>query len=211
MSKTAGCVFALGVCMVLAAACGDDEGGPATGENGGAAGAGGRAGSGNAGRAGAAGAGGALGGAAGVGGAPGGAGGSSAGAAGAGAGNGGSAGAGGDPDGGAPDGSTGPQGNCPAFPASALQIVPQTEQQIAIARVLFLADGSADVVIRNISPVAGDAGDTSFFIGDPLELCSGPANCAIMEDICDEAGFDLQLLAGEEATCNIDAIAAEGH
>jgi hypothetical protein len=88
----------------------------------------------------------------------------------------------------------------------------QNEQQLAIARVLFQADGSADVVIRNIlEPVAGDAGLTRFPINAPVHLCSGPTNCALLEDICDEAGGDLDLFAGEEAVCNIDAtVAAEG-
>jgi hypothetical protein len=124
-------------------------------------------------------------------------------------GNGGSA---GEPPDGGDGGGNGPAGICPSFAASALQILPQNEQQLAIARVLFLGNGSADVVIRNIlESVPGDAGVTRVSINDPVHLCSGPNNCALLEDICDEAGGDFDLFAGDEATCNIDATtAAEG-
>jgi hypothetical protein len=143
MSKTAGCVFALGACMVLAAACGDDDGGTGTGGNGGAAGSSGGAGDG--GPAGAAGA--SAGGSAGT--PSGGASGAPAGGAGE-SGNGGSAG-----DGAAPDAGTGDgggvvvMGDCPAFATAALEIGPQDGQQLAIARVLFNSNGTADVVVRN--------------------------------------------------------------
>jgi hypothetical protein len=206
MSKTAGCVFALGVCMVLAAACGDDDGGPATGGNGGAAGAGGGAGSGNAGRAGSGGAGGApLGGSGGT--PSGGASGAPAGAAGEG-GNGGSAGTGDEPDGGVPDGGDVVVGDCPAFATAALAIEQQNNQQLAIARVLFNSDGTADVVVRNPIPAGGDASAGSIGISVLTQVCSGESDndCVALSEF--EEGEDF--VPGQERTVTVDAVPAAG-
>jgi hypothetical protein len=92
---------------------------------------------------------------------------------------------------------------------SAGQLNPQTGQQVAIARVLF-SGNTATVVIRNIQEaIPGDAGLTVFEqLSAPGALCSGPANCQLLQDICVEAGDDRDLFPGEEAVCTINGTSA---
>ena len=213
MSKTATCFFALGVCVAMAAACGDDDGGD--GGSGGSGGSGGQGASG-----GAAGSGGGGGSAGGVAGQPNTAG--TAGTAGtpgtAGTGGTGNAGTGGqagagtvDTDAGAdgsvdagPDGSlevdasvppdggpsgpadSGVNGDCAGFATGV--IVPQNSQDVVIARVIFNDDDeTATAVLRVIVPFAFGGGQV---------LCWGPSNseCAIVDD----DGVEGERIAGTE-------------
>lgn len=202
MSRTATCFFALGMCVALAAACGDDDGGDGAGGSGGMGGGGGTsagsggsssgAGGSSGGQGGSAGAsGGSAGASGGSAGASGGSAGSSAGTAGAGqAGEGGSSSE--DPDagdGGVTDASTDPvdsgptiepdsgvNGNCVGFANPPSPIDPQNNQEVVIARVIFNPDElTATAVLRVVNDFA--------FGGDQV-LCWGATNseCASVDD-----------------------------
>jgi len=205
MSRTARCLFAIGLGVSLAAACGDDDGGDGTAGTGGAAGRGGTGGT--AGRGGTAGVGGAAGGGSGgqaTGGGGAGSGGvaGTAGTGGGTAGTAGTAGTGGEepPDGGvdgggdaAPDGGGG-SGTCPNFTtASAGANSGNINQEVIITRLVF--DGpEVAVTFRAINQ--------EFNFGDPLLLCTGSEF-----DDCDDVvqgitgtGTAGALAVGEEAT-----------
>jgi hypothetical protein len=215
MMRTTRCLFALGLSVSLAAACGDDDGGGTS--NGGTGGRAGSAGTG--GRAGGAGTGGAAGrgGAAGTGGSTAGTGGSSAGTGGTGgstAGTGGSAGAGGSTvelpdaggdaavviDSGAPD--SGVNGDCPNFATEATGVEAAVgNQNIVISRVEFVSDG-ARVTFRGV-------GDGGFNFANPMVLCTGTS----LADNCSEGVQDLDpdgaLDDNEEVEIFIDAVDPE--
>jgi hypothetical protein len=199
MSRTARCLFALGLSVSLAAACGDDDGdltnigGTGGGGSGGTAGTAGRGGTGGGGTAGTSGVagggtgGGGTGGTAGIGG--------TAGTAGTG-GTGGTA--GGDvPDAG-PDADVGDAdvgdagGTCPGDTSGAITST-GTQEVIITALVFDEEDDTVTVTLRG-ALVGG------FDFGDPLLLCTGSEP----ED-CDEDVQALPTLAlGQEATITID-------
>jgi hypothetical protein len=202
MSRTATCFFALGICVAMAAACGDDDGGGdggggsgGTGGQGGSAGSGGSAGNGNGGG-GDAGSG-PVGGAAGQTNVAGSSGVAGSGTAGSGTAGSGQAGAGTVPpivDAG-PDGSvesdasvpppdsgpsepadSGVNGDCAGFTTGIPNINPQNSQDVVIARVIFNNDGeTATAVLRVIN---------AFTFGGDQVLCWGSSNseCALVDD-----------------------------
>lgn len=201
MSRTASCFFALGMCVAIAAACGDDDGGDGGGGSGGQGASGGSGGSGgNGGSSGSAGSGNQAGSA----GMPNGGNGGTAGTTGgtAGTGNGGNAGSGAGtgpiveppdagPDGSVVDsgtdvpdsggGSSGPadsgvNGDCAGFTTGLTTLDPQNSQDVVIARVIFNDDGeTATAVLRVIN---------AFSFGGDQVLCWGATNseCAPVDD-----------------------------
>lgn len=209
MFRTSRCLFALGLSVSLAAACGDDDGDDTTstagtggGGAGGSAGTAGRGGTG--GTAGAAGTGGSDGGAAGAAGT-----GANGGAAGA-AGTGGTAGTGGEDDG---DAGTVPDapiplldagGSCPASlaeppPAAATEGASSenVEQEVLISLIAFEGD---DIRVR----FRGNPNGLGFNFAEPLVLCTGS-----QQENCDGGVAELEgsgtvdggtgiLLPGEE-------------
>ncbi len=197
MSSTVRCFLALGICVMSAAACGDDVarlgsgGSSGTGGQGASAGIGGaRAQGGNSGTGGTAGSGGAAGtgGTAGTGGS---------------AGSGGSAGTGGSPgalDGGV-DATTPPNGDCPNFAEAAQGVTAQNTQAIIISRVVFAA-GGATVTFR------GTGG--AFNFGPPMLLCAGPDNCIDGVQDLDQSEGDDALLVGEEVSIDIPNVSPAG-
>jgi hypothetical protein len=206
MSRTASCLFALGLCASLAAACGDDDGddnnagGTGGGGTGGTAGSAGRGGTGGtAGTAGRGGTGGGgTGGVAGTGGAGNGGGGN-----GGTAGTAGTAGTGGTselPDAG-PDADvvgadSGLNGSCPSFAAEAAGIEGAANQVVVISRVEF-NDGLARITFRGV----GDGGFN--FDSDP-ELCRADDDCVVFLD-----GFETSLDADEEVSLDFPDVDPE--
>jgi hypothetical protein len=216
MSRTATCFFALGICVALAAACGDDDddgfgGSAGTGGNGGSAGSGGSGGNGgSAGNTAAGGNGGSAGDTA-VGG--------TAGTGTAGTGNGtagvGQAGSGTVETDAGPDGSvesdasvdppdsgpttpvdSGVNGNCVGFTTGVGTIAPQNGQDVVIARVIFNDDDeTATAVLRVV--VARNIGGTQV-------LCWGASNseCASVDDGINGAeapvGTEISVVVGTE-------------
>jgi len=194
MSRTARCLFALGLSVSLAAACGDDDG---DGGTAGSGGSGGRAGA--AGTAGTAGTGGAAGAAGGGAGGDAGTGGTNAGNGGGGAGGTNNAGTGGGGTGGtapeppdagpdAADGGdvtdSGPLARvCPDLPDLedegdvadlAAAVVPANNQNVGIVRVVF-RDNGADVTFI--------ATGADFNFADPQVLCTGSENADCDADV----------------------------
>lgn len=219
MSRTATCFFALGICVAMAAACGDDDGGDGGGGSGGMGASGGSGGSsGGGGSGGSAGA--PSGGSAGqpgggAGGTPGGSGsGGTSGSAGSSAG---SAGTGtvvpfdAGPDGSVesdastepvPPADSGVNGDCVGFADPPTGDDAQTGQDVVISRVLFNDDDqTATVVLRVINP---------FALGGEHRICWGASNseCAFADDGVDggdagsaerPAGTDVSIVVGTPA------------
>ena len=197
MSRTARCLFALGLSASLAAACGDDDGdetnigGTGGGGSGGVAGTAGRGGTGGGGTGGTAGTAGSGGngdgGTGGVAGTAGTAGtGGTGGAAGT-AGTGGTGGAGDEPDAG-PDADVSDAGStCPGSTSSAT--TGAGNQEVLISALVFNDDDTVTVTFQGVL-VGG------FDFGDPLLLCTGSEL-----DDCDDAVQGLPTLApGQETT-----------
>jgi len=211
MSRTAGCLLALGLCASFAAACGDDDSdvtntaGTGGGGSGGAAGSAGRGNTGgSAGTAGRSGTGG--GGAGGTAGTSGG--GASGGGAGGTAGTGGTGGSGDTPDAGLDSGilsdaggDSGLNGNCPSFATEAAGIVAAAGQNIVISRVEF-DTGGARVTFRGVG-----AGDFDFSF---RSVCVGPdvpGDCGVFEE-----GFDATepFAVGEELSVSVPDLSPAG-
>ena len=116
-------------------------------------------------------------------------------------GTGGSAGTGG-------SGGSGSTADCPANQNGIVNA--NNSQELAIVRVLF--DGAGQVVFRNVlEAIEGDAGATTQSL-QSVFVCNGPENCFdVSEDgNCTESGDDDgDLLAGEEATCDVPGTLAE--
>lgn len=223
MSRTATCFVALGLCVAMAAACGDDDGGDGGGGSGGQGGTGGSGGS--AGSGGSGGVGGTSAGAAGQtnGGSSGAAGADNGGAGGSAGSSAGAAGSGTvDPPDAGPDGSvegdasteppdsgpvvvadSGVNGNCGGFVSGLLTLAPQNNQDVVIARVIFNDDDeTATVVLRSVNP---------FAFGGEQVLCWGPANSQCVEvddDLTGEqpAGLEVRVTVGVDEN---NAVSAE--